>query len=169
MQLDTPSIRRLRDRLLDAASAASAPSATGADLSPEQQAALDRIGPLAEVLFLTMDADGARARTECEAIRNAVRVLTDDLLPGPAIDALIDSFGSRMEAHGRERRLEELASHFVLDRVDAEAAFTLAAAVALSDGEVDEAESALVDEMRRYFGISAGRATALLDGAPSAR
>jgi tellurite resistance protein len=169
MQLDTPSIRRLRDRLLESAPGRSKPAQSGSTLSSVQRAALERIDPLAEVLFLTVDADGARDRRECQAIQNAIRLLTDDVLPAPAIDALIDSFGARLAEQGRELRLEELASRFALDKFDAEAAFTLAAAVALSDGVVDEAEQSLIDEMRRYFGISAERAAALLDGAPTAR
>lgn len=170
MQLDTAAIRQLRDRLLALGSAdAPGPAPAAAAPTPDQQAALERIGPLAEVLFLTMEADDDRARSECEAIRDAIRVLTDDLVPDPAIDALLARLEAQLAEQGREARLEALASRFVLAKPDAEMAFTLAAAIALSDGRVAPAEQAFVEEMRRYFGISAARATALLDGAPTAR
>ncbi len=174
MQIETDTVRRLRDRLLALAPATSASAGEGAapttsSLSPEQQAALERIEPLAEVLFLTIEADGTRARSECDAIRNAIQVLSDDLLPAPAVDRLIRDLEGRLAAQGQEMRVEALASRFALNKPDAEAAFTLAAAIALSDDHLDSAEQALIEQMRSYFGISKARAVALLDGAPTAR
>ena len=48
-------------------------------------------------------------------------------------------------------------------------AFSLAAAVALSDDHVSDAETTLIEKLRRYFSIPAARATALLDGALAVR
>lgn len=178
MQIDTPVIRRLRDRLLAAASPPSpderVPSAAlspehAAAPSPEQLAALERIGPLAEVLVLTMSADGDLAPAENAAVRRAIGVLTDELLPASVVDDLLGRIEAVISEQGRDARLEALASRFALDRADAETAFSLAAAVALSDGRVEEAERALIVQLRGYFGISAQRATALLEGASVAR
>ena len=172
MDLDTSSIRRLRDRLLSVEPGSEPPETErggGPGPSEEHLALLERIGPLAETLFLTMEADGARDRAEKQAIRNAIDVLADDLLPGPLIDGFLARLEGALEAEGRSARLEALASRFALDRGDAETAFTLAAAVALSDGRIDEAERGWFEQMRRTFGIPAERAKALLDGAPAVR
>jgi uncharacterized tellurite resistance protein B-like protein len=171
MQLDTPTIRRLRDRLLSAGGAPFERESHRpiAGLSLEQQACVDRVTPLAEVLFLTMAIDGARARSESAAIRNGIGLLADDLLPRHAIDRLLLDFDERLSEQGQEARLEAIASRFALNKPDAEAAFTLAAAIVLADGRVADAERTLMDRMRRYFGIPAERATALLDGAPTVR
>jgi tellurite resistance protein len=172
MDLDTSSIRRLRDRLLSVEPESEPPETRrggGPAPSEEQLTLLERIGPLVETLFLTMEADGARDHAEKQAIRNAIHVLAEDLLPGPLIEDFLARLEGALEADGRAARLEALASRFALDRGDAETAFTLAAAVALSDGRVDEAERGWFEEMRRTFGISAERAAALLEGAPAAR
>ncbi len=172
LALDTEATRRLRDRLLgpvlEAPLTPPAPG-SGAEPNPDQQAALERIGPIAEVLFLVMEADDDRPRAECESVRRAIGVLTDDLLPAPIVDALLGRLEVALSRDGRDGRLEALATRFALDRSDAEVAFRLAAAIALADGEVAPEETAVVDAMRRYFGISAERAAALLAGAPAAR
>ena len=175
MEFDTEAIRRLRDRLLEIEvapeaappGAAAAPSLDG--LGPVQQAALERVGPLAEALFLAMTADGVQEGSERRAVRAAIAVLTDGLLPDTAVDPLLERLERSLETQGREARLEAVATRFALDPTDAETAFTLAAAIALSDGRVDAAEQALIEQMRSYFGIGAARARALLEGAPTTR
>lgn len=172
MELDTPTIRRLRDRLLAMKAnerGEGDSSLAGSGLDREHQISLEQIAPLAEVLFVTMATDQAQAPSENAAIRNAIAVLTDDLLPGKAIDRFLAELEERLAREGEEARLEAIASRFALDKPGAEAAFTLAAAIALSDGRVVDAERTLIDRMRRYFGISADRAQALLDGAPAIR
>ncbi len=80
MELDTSALRRLRDRLLETPEPASGAVPAGeavrrvasARLTPSQQAALERIAPLAEVLFLTSAADGDLASEEGAAIRSAI-------------------------------------------------------------------------------------------------
>ncbi len=171
LQIDTPTVRRLRDRLLDESGPAPArePIPCAEALTSAQQAALDRIAPLAEVLFLTIAADGELQRSECQAIRGAIDRLTEDLLPEPAVADFLTELETRLESQGRETRLEFLASSFALDKPGAEVAFSLAAAVALSDGELDETERVLIGDMRKYFGIPEPRAAALLEGATPRR
>ena len=113
-----------------------------------------------EFKSLTIAADGELARSECRAIRTAIGTLTDDLLPGPSIELLLARLEEALAQQGPEARLEAVASRFALERPEAEAAFSLAAAVALSDDHVADAESALIDKLRRYFGIPAARAAA---------
>jgi len=171
MQFDTPTIRRLRDRLLSAGGPRIDDGSRSRieGLSSEQQAYVERIAPLAEVLFLTMSTDGARTPSESAAIRNGIGLLADDLLPGSVIDRLLLDLEELLSAQGQEARLEFIASRFALNKPDAEAAFTMAAAITLADGRVAQAERALMDQMRRYFGISAERAAALFDGSPTVR
>ncbi len=168
MDLDTPAVRRLRDRLLEERPAGDSHLAEEAhvkdELTPEQEAALERVGPLIEVLYLTMAADGAMQAPERKAIRNAIGVLTDDLLPEAAVVGFLDWLEEVLVQQGRETRLEAIATRFALDKQDAEAAFTLAAAVALSDGHLDCSERELAEQLRRYFGIPRERAVALLEG-----
>ncbi len=167
MKLDTPAIRRLRDRLLTAAptdSAAASPETAAPAPRAGQIAAVERIAPLAEVLYLVMAADGEIALAERATIRNAIGVLTDDLLRREEVDDLMNRLDASLASQGRDARLEMLASSFALNKQDAEAAFSLAAAVALSDGQVSCDEQQLAEEMRRYFGIPERRAAALLAG-----
>ena len=164
MKLDTPLIQRLRDRLLHTAPDSDSPSATG----PDQDAALERLEPLIEALFLTMNADGEVAPGELQAIGNAIGVLSDQQLAAADITGLLERLAARLGQEGSEARLEAVASRFALDRQEAEDAFTLCAVIALSDGRVDSSETALAEKMRRYFGISAARARALLGGEPGA-
>jgi len=168
VDLDTPTLRRLRDRLLSASrpERPSAPDlrrdAPEAPLDPEQAASQERVAPLAEVLFLMMVADGAITKEEEAAVRRAIDALTGDILPRAAADAMFAGFARDLRDQGRRRRLEEIASRFALERPEAEAAFSLAAAVALSDGRIDGEERGLVEELRTYLGISERRAGALL-------
>ena len=69
-------------------------------LTPSQKATLERIAPLAEVLFLTIAADGELARSECRAIRTAIGTLTDDLLPAPSIEGLLAELEESLAQHG---------------------------------------------------------------------
>ena len=165
MKLDTPLIQRLRDRLLKANPAADSADTPGT-ADPDHDAALERLEPLIEALFLTMHADDDVAPGELQAIANAIGVLSDQQLSKEHIDDLLQRLAARLDQEGSEARLEAVASRFALDKQEAEDAFTLCAVIALSDGRIDASETALAEKMRRYFGISAARARALLGGEP---
>jgi tellurite resistance protein len=124
------------------------------------------VAPFAEVLFLMMVADGESAAEEDGAVRKAIDVLTGDILSRRAVDELLSRFARGLREQGRRARLEQIASKFALERPEAEAAFTMAAAVALSDGRIDGEERGLVEELRRYLGISERRARDLLGSDP---
>jgi tellurite resistance protein len=124
------------------------------------------VAPLAEVLFLMMVADGESAAEEDGVVRKAIDVLTGDILSRRAVDELLSRFARDLREQGRRARLEQIASKFALERPEAEAAFTMAAAVALSDGRIDGEERGLVEELRRYLGISERRARDLLGTDP---
>jgi len=163
MELDTPTVRALRDRLLEAADVpGAAAGGDGPERPRERRAATERIAPLVEALFLVMVADEEPAPAEQAAIRSAVRILSDGILSAAEVDGLLERLRDGLAREGREGRLEQLASRFALDKQDAEAALSLAAAVALSDGRIAPDEQRLAEDMRRYFGIPRERARRLL-------
>ncbi len=165
MDIDTPAIRRLRDRIF-AVESQRTPSQGGVDVAPAQEAALERVSPLVEVMVLMMAADGETDSRERRTVRDAVGVLTSGVISPAALDALLVQLDRARSTQGIEARLEAIGTQLALRKADAEAAFSLAAAVGVSDDEVAAAEQSMLVQLRRYLGISEARARALLDGAP---
>lgn len=132
-------------------------------LTEEERAAVVRVNPLAETMFLMMSADGKITPSERDAMRGAIRGLTGDLLHDGTIDVLIESYQGAAKADGREARLRTIAESLVDHPADAEGAFALAAAVALADDDVAAEERELVNQMAIWFGISPDRAASILD------
>ena len=67
MQIDSPTVRRLRDMLLARAQLGlaqddHAPKLVHAETSPEVQALIERVAPICEALYLVMIADGTMAQ-----------------------------------------------------------------------------------------------------------
>jgi tellurite resistance protein len=132
-------------------------------LTPEETAAVNRVEPLAEVMFLMMAADGKVTDTEKEAIKGAIRGLADDTLRSGTIQVMLENFEKTLKLHGRDERLREIAETVSENTADAEAAFALAAAVALADDDVADEENAFINQLAEWFGISSQRASELLD------
>ncbi len=118
-------------------------------LSPEELSALNRVDPLAETMFLMMAADGTLAEQELDAVRGAVRGLTDNTLRSGTIKVMLESYQQRLTAEGREERLREIAEEISEDVNEAEGAFALAAAVALADDSVTDGGERLHQPARR--------------------
>jgi len=132
-------------------------------LTPEEVGSINRVGPLAETMFLMMAADGTLAEAERDAVRGAIRGLTDNLLRSGTIHVMLETYAQRLADSGRDARLHAIAEELAEDPVEAEAAFALAAAVALADDEVSDDENAFINQLAEWFGISAERATEILD------
>ena len=126
-------------------------------LTPEEVGAVNRVEPLAETMFLMMAADGTLAETERDAVRGAIRGLTDNLLRTGTINVMLETYEKRLGESGRDA--EEIAE----DPNEAEGAFALAAAVALADDEVSDEENAFINQLADWFGISEERAAEILD------
>src|SRR5512140_3350216 len=99
MNLQTATIRRLRDALLQSGrrpeavqSSAFETLARAGMLSDEEQAALTRVDPMAETMFLMMAADGKITPAERDAIRGAIRGLTANLLHEGTIQVMIEAY-----------------------------------------------------------------------------
>jgi hypothetical protein len=170
MRIETATIRRLRDALLQSGrrpSAVLSPAyetlARAGLVSEEEQSALDRIDPMAETLFLMISADGTITSGERDAMRGAIRGLTGNILHDGTIDVMLEQYERRAAEEGREARLRSIGRSLVGQKGDAEGAFALAAAVALADDQVAGEEQKLVGELATWFGISAERAAAILD------
>lgn len=170
MNVKTQTIARLRDALLESgrrpstvlSSAYEALTRAGL-LTAEETVALSRVDPLAETMFLMMSVDGQVHQTERDAVRGAIRGLTNNVLRTGTINVMLEKYAERLEAQGRDRRLHEIAEEIANDPGEAEGAFALAAAVALADGEVDHSENEFINQLADWFGITPERAEQLLD------
>jgi tellurite resistance protein len=170
MKIQTVTITRLRDALLQSGRRPSMMLSSAYEtltreglLSPEELSALNRVDPLAETMFLMMAADGTLAEQELDAVRGAVRGLTDNILRSGTIKVMLENYQQRLTQEGREERLREIAEEISEDVNEAEGAFALAAAVALADDSVSDEENAFINQLAEWFGISEQRAAEILD------
>ncbi len=170
MKVETMTIRRLRDSLLQSGrrpsvvlSSAYETLARQGMLSPEESAALNRVDPLAETMFLMMSADGKIEDVERDAVRGAIRGLTDNLLRSGTINVMLENYEKRLAEQGRDARLQEIADDLAEEPAEAEGAFALAAAVALADDEIAEEENDLINQLAEWFGIAEERCNEILD------
>jgi tellurite resistance protein len=170
MKIQTATIERLRDALLQSGRRPTLVSSSAYEtltreglLSPEEVLSIHRVEPLAETMYLMMAADGTLAETERDAVRGAIRGLTDNLLRTGTINVMLESYAKRLSASGRDARLREIADEIAEDPNEAEGAFALAAAIALADDEVTDEENAFINQLADWFGITEVRAAAILD------
>src|SRR5882724_9571353 len=117
MKIETATIRRLRDALLESgrrASSVMSPAyetlARAGLLSDDERTALARVDSVAETLFLMMAADGKVTTTERDAWRGAIRGLAGDVLHEGTIQVMLEQYERSLAAEGREARLRALGS-----------------------------------------------------------
>ncbi len=170
MQIKTVTIERLRDALLQSGRRPSVVMSSAYEtltraglLSPEEALAINRVDPLAETMFLMMSADGRIEDAERDAVRGAIRGLTDNLLRTGTITVMLENYAERLAEQGRDARLQEIASSIADEPSEAEGAFALSAAVALADDDVSDEENEFINQLAEWFGISASRAAEILD------
>jgi hypothetical protein len=170
MKIETATIRRLRNALLKSGrrpslvlSPAYETLARQGLLTPEESAAIERLDPLAETMFLMMAADGRVAEEEQDVVRGAVRGLAGDVIHSGTIKVMLENFQRRLGEEGRDERLREIAEQLSADTGEAEAAFALAAAVALADEQVADEENELINQLADWLDIAPERAEQILD------
>jgi tellurite resistance protein len=170
VKLKTRTIERLRDALLQSGRRPSLVASSAYEtltreglLTTEEVAALNRVDPLAETMFLMMSADGKVETVEQDAVRGAVRGLTDNVLRTGTINVMLENYQRRLESDGRDERLRQIAETIAEEATEAEGAFALAAAVALADDDVADEENALINQLAEWFGIPPERSRAILD------
>jgi len=168
MQIDTPTVRRLRNMLLERAGLQAGHDSDRDrhaldEKSPEVQALMERVAPMCETLYLVMMADGESHASEIESIRGAIRTLTAGGLPPQAIESMLRRYAAAAADQGPQQRLMQVASQLSADREDAEAALALAAAVAMADDSLASAEEGVLIELSEWLGISRRRAEVILE------
>lgn len=165
MNIDTETVKRLRDALLARAREGAAalqpvaenPAARG------RQAALARVAPFIETMYLMMIVDGAVDLHEQAILRGASLALTDGLVDDTLLDSLLQRCREAVEEQGVEQRLQAIGGRICASRADRELAFSLAAAVAMADDSLAEEESLLVGDIAEWFGLSSRRCRELLE------
>ena len=163
MNIDTGKIRRLRDALVEGGRLQSTEVPQGdRPASRGRLAALDRVAPFVETMYLMMMVDGQGDKPEQEAIRGAIRVLTQGLLDDEGLGELVRHIEQQVLDQGVEARLQAIGSRICADRLDRETAFSLAAAMALADDKVVTEESLLVASIAEWFGVSGKRCREIL-------
>lgn len=170
MKIETATIRRLRDALIQSGRRPSVVLSPAYEtltrqglLSPEETTALNRVDPLAETMFLMMSADGKISELERDAVRGAIRGLSDNILRSGTINVMLENYQKRLEEQGKDERLREIADEIAEEPSEAEGAFALAAAIALADDEVADEENALINQLAEWFGIPEDRSAQILD------
>src|SRR5690606_30671390 len=135
MNVKTQTIARLRDALLESGRRPSTVLSSTYEaltraglLSPEEMAALNRVDPLAETMFLMMSVDGKLAEIERDAVRGAIRGLTNNVLRTGTINVMLETYAERLAAQGRDQRLHEIAEAIAEAPSQADGAFPPAAA-----------------------------------------
>jgi tellurite resistance protein len=170
MRIETATIQRLRDALLqsgrkapEVVTSAYAALTEAGLLGPTEASALARLDPMIETMFLMMAADGQLHDDEKTAIIGAVRELSGGEVPDGVVESMLKKYATLLHEDGREARLMRVATALSSNRDDAEGAFALAAAVALADTGVSDAERKLVGDLAHWFGIAPERTAELLD------
>jgi uncharacterized tellurite resistance protein B-like protein len=163
VNIDTGKIRRLRDALVEGGRLEPTVDLQGDRPADRGRlAALDRVAPFVETMYLMMMVDGEGDKPEQEAIRGAMRVLTHGLLDDEVLEELTRRCEQQVRDQGIEARLQAIGSRICADRLDRETAFSLAAAMALADNKVVTEESLLVASIAEWFGVSGKRCRELL-------
>jgi tellurite resistance protein len=166
MNFESPLIRTLRDHLLGLAQHSIVPrdpSGRADSETPEERAIIERFEPFAELLFLVTEADGEMNGAERATILGAFRALTGGRVSPLTLEKIESNLRQRSQREGRVVRLEAACTRLSLNRDDAELAFTLANAVALSDETLAFGEQALLEQLSDLLGVSSQRFDALVE------
>jgi uncharacterized tellurite resistance protein B-like protein len=163
LELDTATMRRLRDALIAGGKLQATADVTDTPALDERAlASIRRVEPFAETMFLMMMADGEAAETEKDAIRGALLLLTHGYIQPAVLDDIQHNCEAIVASQGVERRLQMIGARLSADKQDRETAFTLAAAVAVADATVASTESNLIDSIAEWYGISNRRRAEIL-------
>jgi uncharacterized tellurite resistance protein B-like protein len=117
---------------------------------------LTEYGPLCEVMYLAMSADGDVAQSETEVLRGALREL-DDRIRTHHFGAMLRLAEERAAAEGRGARLAAVARDLEEDPVRGEVAYVLASAIAYADKEMSMDENAFLNDLADALGIDDAR------------
>lgn len=160
MEIRTATIERLRDALLASGSrrgkvfsSAFRTLAREGLFTEEEKAALSRVDAVAETMFLVIAADEQVTDTELSALRGAIRGLTGDVLSDEIVQILLETYAHRLKNEGRDARLAHVNASME-DEGEKMNALSLAAAVALADGQVVQSESEVISLLQKAFELT---------------
>ena len=166
IQIETPAIKSLRERLLETGGAPSLMATDGNAIEqilggdPEAAALLEST---IEAMVIMLAADGQTTNEERDLLRGAVRELTAGGIRSAQIDKIFDASIARIKEAGAEARLAAVAEVLKKEVIAAEAAFVLSAAMAFADQEIADAENDTLNSFADLLGLEEDRANELLD------
>jgi uncharacterized membrane protein YebE (DUF533 family) len=128
---------------------------------PETMSMTLTYGPLTEVMYLMMRADGEVDQAERDVIRGALREL-DDRIHTPHVDRMIEDAAAAFERDGGPTRIRTVATAMVEDPVQGEVAFVLASAVAFADSRIAPEENTLLNDLAEALDIDDARSEELM-------
>lgn len=163
IDIDTTTIRRLRDALITNGRLEASPESLSDKVIEDRlQASMARAAPFVETMYLVMVADGHEQESEKEAILGAVSMLTHGCLNIAELEKILQVSKQEIARQGVEGRLQVIGAQISADRQDREIAFTLAAATALADGHLASEEDTLIESIAEWYGISQKRCNEIL-------
>jgi tellurite resistance protein len=165
IELNATTLKRIRDHLLDLGQPPSTHflrASDGDDPFQGDEVAAARFEALFEAMFLMVVADGKVTDGEREVMRGAMRTLTGSRIRTSHIDRLFEDCKARGSQSSAER-LAAIADTLKEDPVLTEAAFSLSAAIAFADSEIQDEENALVNDLADALGLDSDRAEQLLN------
>ncbi len=165
IQLQPSTLERIRDHLLEVGQPPSVHFMRHiADDDPfaGDPDAKQRFEALFEAMYLMVVADGEVAAAERDVLRGAVRGLTENSVRTAHIEKLFAECTERF-AQGRDARLAAITPILKEDPVLADAAFSLASAIAFADSEIQDEENELINQLAELLEIDSDRADALLN------
>ncbi len=158
LRLSPEKIQALSERLRERGAPPSVVRAPGDDA--ESEMLIQEYGPLCEVMFLAMSADGAIEQAEIDVLRGALREL-DSRIHTRHFAAMLRSAEERHAVDGGAARIAALAREFSEDPVRGEVGYVLASAIAYADKDVSMSENVFLDDLAAALGIDDARSEEL--------
>jgi tellurite resistance protein len=165
IELREKTLARIRDELLEVGQPPSVHfmnAAQADDPFAGDPDAKERFEALFEVMALMVMADGKVTDTERDVLRGAVRGLTQHAVRTHHIEKLFEQCAERAK-QGVDARLAALAPTLKQDPALAEAAFSLAAALAFADSEIEDSENEVINSLAEALELGDDRTAELLD------
>lgn len=161
LRLRTETLVDLRDKLRDRGSPPTLARPGAGGLDPEAAFLIGEYGPLVELMFLVMSADGEVAQAERDVLRGALREL-DPRVRSTHFGAMLSAAEQARERHGASTRLLDVGRELRDDPVRAEVAFVLAAAIAFADDRITTDENSLLNDLADALGIDEAKSEELM-------
>jgi uncharacterized membrane protein YebE (DUF533 family) len=159
LRLGPDKIRVLSERLRERGAPNSIVREPGGG-DPETEKVLLEYGPLCEVMFLAMSADGTIDQAERDVLRGALREL-DGRIRSTHFGTMLSNAEENLAHEGHATRLRAVAKQLNEDPVRAEVGYVLASAIAYADQDVSMAENAFLNDLADALGIDDARSEQL--------